>query len=265
MNNKQSYQLYLNTLPEHKSISSDKLVSGVDYQRAVRDGNVLRMLKNGFNPYKFDPPIVSLRDGRYILVDGQHRILMLQYLNGGKPVEVECRIYHTMTYEDEANLVTHHDEGHTKMSPVEHITAASKGSDDEAEIVREFMAANDECGITLTKKTNTNKGEFAAITTLLSEYRRYGKKTYCRVMRLINETWEGKEDSKRNQIITAMFEFDKRYFGKYEASTFKRRLNKKPCSQLFSTAKTMDGSQRDNLVLLIVSAYNKGTTEDKRL
>lgn len=264
MSYKQSLRDYYSTTPEFKSIPSDQLVSGMDYQRVVKDKNVLKIV-NSFNPMKFDPPIVSYRDGKYLLVDGQHRVSALQYMNGGKPTNVFCRVYKGSNYLDEVSVVTHHDDGHTKMSMLEHINAAAKGDDDEAHIVREFMSVCASCGVSFSSDTNEVPNEYAAIKTLLTAYKKYGATDFAEVMRLLNDCWHGQNGAKKNQIINAMFAFHGKYKGRYDRKRAITKFGNYSCHQLLATSKTMTGTMNESLVVLLVNAYNKGATEDRRI
>ena len=55
-----------------------------------------------FNGIIVNPPKVSYRDGRYIVIDGQHTIVGLKTLNGGNDLSILCRVYTGLTKEEEA-------------------------------------------------------------------------------------------------------------------------------------------------------------------
>ena len=64
-------------------ISTDKLTSGLPYQRPVDDREVDRLVRE-WDERLFDPLAVSYRDGRYNVIDGQHRISAMRKLYGGR-------------------------------------------------------------------------------------------------------------------------------------------------------------------------------------
>ena len=72
-------------------------------------------------------------------------------------------------------------------------------------------------------------------------------------------------DSKKNPIITALFLFDRAYYGKYDGKKFQKRLSKVSCIQALATAKALGGSTSDGLVSVFVNTYNKGTPKEYRL
>lgn len=262
---KSPIQDYYSTLPVLEAIPSNKLISGQDYQRVVKSNSV-RKIVEGFNPMKFTPPTVSFRDGKYYLVDGQHRLCALVYMNGGKPVTVSCLVFHGMNYGDEVNTVVHHDEGHRNLTSLEYINAASKGTDHTSEVIRAFLKANESVGVILVPNTVEKQGNtFVCVKTLLTVYQKYGEKAYKRCMSLHLNTWEGVLDSKKSQIVTALFLFDRTYYGKYDTRKFQKRLCKVSCTQALATAKTLGGSTIDGLVSVFVNTYNRGIPKEYRL
>ncbi len=49
-----------------------------------------------------DPVIVSFRDGKFYVIDGQHRIAAMRKMNNGSEVMAVCKVYSGLTYEQEA-------------------------------------------------------------------------------------------------------------------------------------------------------------------
>ena len=74
------------------SINSAFLEIPAEYQRKLQMGKVKQMVAE-FNGVIVNPPKVSYRDGRYIVIDGQHTIVGLKTLNGGNDLPILCRVY----------------------------------------------------------------------------------------------------------------------------------------------------------------------------
>ena len=83
------------------SINSAFLEIPAEYQRKLQMGKVKQMVAE-FNGVIVNPPKVSYRDGRYIVIDGQHTIVGLKTLNGGNDLPILCRVYIGLTKEEEA-------------------------------------------------------------------------------------------------------------------------------------------------------------------
>ena len=84
-------------------IPLSELYSGQSYQRPVSEPVVDRLVRE-WDPRLLTPLVVSYRDGRYNLVDGQHRACAMQKKNCGKNVIALCQVYMGLTYEQEAEL-----------------------------------------------------------------------------------------------------------------------------------------------------------------
>lgn len=70
-------------------INSSQLKSKQPYQRKI-DMKFIGKCVKGFNSNKIDP-------------DGQHTILILEAINGNKPVDIQCIVHKGMIYTDEAD------------------------------------------------------------------------------------------------------------------------------------------------------------------
>ena len=82
---------------EKKQLSTAVLTSGLPNQRPVKQTVVNRLIKCWNNKY-LTPIVVSCRDGKYYLLDGQHRVSAMRRMNGGKDVIVPCLVYTGLTY-----------------------------------------------------------------------------------------------------------------------------------------------------------------------
>ena len=93
-----------------RTLSTSRLTSGLPYQRPVEQKNVDKLVRN-WNSRELYPVIVSFRDGKFNVVDGQNRIAAMRQMAGGGDVIVPCMIYTGMTYEQEAELYAKLDKG----------------------------------------------------------------------------------------------------------------------------------------------------------
>ena len=121
------------TQSEEMLLPTDDLYSGQPYQRPVLDRDVDKLVRE-WDPRLLTPLVVSFRDGHYYLVDGQHRVCAMRKKNGGKDVTALCRVYHGLTYEQEAELYYKLDraKGHLRLA---HATKALVESGADAEII----------------------------------------------------------------------------------------------------------------------------------
>lgn len=113
-------------------ISTDKLTSGLPYQRPVDDREVDRLVRE-WDERLFEPIAVSYRDGRYYVIDGQHRIAAMRRMHGGCEIMIRCKVYSGMTYMDEAELCYKLDRAKKRLSLAQSTNAlAESGTDAES-------------------------------------------------------------------------------------------------------------------------------------
>lgn len=256
-----SLQKYYTTPVRHLTISSSKLISAQDYQRLIKASHVKKIADN-FNPLKFGEPIINYRDGFYYVVDGQHRIAALAYMNDGEPVDVKCTVFYDMTYKEEANYYSEQDDGHLRQSGYGRIYAAKEAGNADAVA---FMETNKALDLSVAE-SDKFKGSrtILAATTLFQLFKNYGARTYHRVMRMILKTWKD-DDQISVMLIKAVFCFDTRYGQRYDENSFIRKLGGANPVAIIATAKTMGGSQKDSAVTLIVNEYNKRLRPENRI
>ena len=89
-----------------------------------------------FNGVIVNPPKVSYRDGRYIVIDGQHTIVGLKTLNGGNDLPILCRVYVGLTKEEEALVFAPIMSGPTARSSASAPPSKSSGSMAQTSIPR---------------------------------------------------------------------------------------------------------------------------------
>ena len=75
-----------------RTLSTSQLTSGLPYQRTVKQQRVDEIVRE-WNDRKLTPVVVSFRDGKFNVVDGQNRIAAMRQMAGGGDVIVPCIIH----------------------------------------------------------------------------------------------------------------------------------------------------------------------------
>lgn len=204
-------------------LSTGELYSGQPYQRPVNDPAVNKLVRE-WDPRLLTPLVVSYREGRYNLVDGQHRICAMRKKNNGKDVTALCRVYRGLTYEQEAELYYKLDraKGHLRLS---HATKAllESGSDTEITEIKRLL---EEAGFTWA--LDNAKGEpfeIEATRSVINAYRQLGGAAFSRMLDLIARTWHGAPSSVKASMLSGMTLFLKTYETEFKDATFIKRLS----------------------------------------
>jgi len=206
-----------------RELHTDCLTSGLPYQRPVNQKEVDRLIRE-WDERLLDPITVSLRGGRFNVVDGQHRIATLQRMNGGNGVMMKCKVYEGLTYEQEADLCYRLDKAKKRLSLSQSTNAlVESGTDPE---ITEIRQLTENCGfVWALGKTHGKTGEIVTTRALINAYRLLGGAEYTRMLNLLWDTWEGDPRSLTASILSGMALFIKTYGTELDSRTFTRRLS----------------------------------------
>ena len=204
-------------------LSTGELYSGQPYQRPVLDRVVDKLVRE-WDPRLLTPLVVSYRDGRYNLVDGQHRVCAMRKKNGGKDVTALCRVYHGLTYEQEAELYYKLDraKGHLRLA---HATKALVESGADAEIIEIKRLLEDAGFVWALDKPTKEPFEIEATRAVINAYRLLGGAAFSRMLELIARAWRGTPTSLNASILSGMALFLKTYETELDDDVFIKRLS----------------------------------------
>lgn len=206
-----------------KNIYTSQLTSGLPYQRPVDEKEVARLIKE-WDERLFDPLSVSFRDGKFNVVDGQHRVAALRRMNEGTDVLVACKVYSGMNYKQEADFCYKLDKAKKRLSLSQSTNAlAESGTDAEISTVKMLV---EQCGFTwaLNRKTGRT-GEITATRAILNAYRLLGGATFTRMLELLRATWNGSHQSVTAFVLSGMALFMKTYDTEMDDGLFMKRLS----------------------------------------
>lgn len=207
-----------------RSIHTSRLTSGLPYQRPVDFKEVERLIQE-WDDRLLDPVIVSFRNGKFYVVDGQHRIAAMRKMNGGSDVMVNCKVYDGLTYEQEADFCYKLDKAKKRLSLSQSTNIlAESGTDAE---VMEIKRIVESCGFTwaLNKKSGKT-GEIISTRALVNAYRLLGREPFSRMLTLLWNTWKGNRRSLTAVVLSGMALFIKTYDTELDDKLFIRRLSK---------------------------------------
>lgn len=123
----------------NRTLPTSRLISGLPYQRPMNEKEVDRLSRE-LDDRLLKPLTVSFRDGRFNVVDGQHRIADMVKKNGGREVMAPCKVYNGLTYEEEAALCYKQDKAKRRLSLSQSTNAlVEPGMDAEATEIRRLV------------------------------------------------------------------------------------------------------------------------------
>lgn len=202
---------------------TSRLTSGLPYQRPVNPKEVERLIRE-WDERLLDPIIVSFRDGKFNVVDGQHRIVAMRQMNDGKGVMVACKVYSGLTYKQEADLCYKLDKAKKRLSLSQSTNAlAESGTDAEVTEVKRLVES---CGfVWALGKSHGKTGEIVSTRALMNAYRLLDGPAFTRMLSLVWGAWEGDPRSLTAAVLSGMALFVKTYETELDDRAFIKRLS----------------------------------------
>lgn len=206
-----------------RSIHTGKLTSGLPYQRPVNPKEVDRLIRE-WDERLLEPVIVSFRDGKFNVVDGQHRIAAMRKMNGGGSVMVNCKVYSGMSYSQEADFCYKLDKAKKRLNLSQSTNAlAEAGTDAEISQIKRLVES---CGfVWALNKSRGKTGEIISNRALVNAYRLLGSDAFSRLLSLLWDTWQGDPRSLTASVISGMALFVKTYDTELNDHAFITRLS----------------------------------------
>ena len=250
---------------EEKILSTADLYSGQPYQRPVLD-RVVDALVRHWDPRLLAPLVVSCRDGRYYLVDGQHRVCGGKRKNNGQDVDMLCQVYYGMTYEQEAELYYKLDQakGHLRLSSATKALLESGSNAEITDVKRRVEAA----GFTWALDRPTGEPfEISTTRAVINAYRLLGGAAFSRMLDLIAGAWHGTPNSLKASILSGMALFIKTYETELVDQIFIQRLSAIDPEEIIRRGKVDFSTNKAALrfARVILSKYNSQQRGGRKL
>lgn len=243
---------------EMKTIDTSVLIIPRDtYQRPLEPNEVKEIIAT-FNPYLCNEPKVSFRDGKYYVFDGQHTLVSLLEMNGGKHFPVLCKVYYGMTEQEEAKLFSMQTGAGRKLTPSDRIRAELYAQDIAA---MKFRDATLRTGVSFEHSGTSNSCNLRCINTARAEYERVGEKIYTEALDIMVESWTGCHSAFKADVLKAVVAFVKEYSGKYSRERLITRLKAQDPETIYRGIRSdFDTPVELRYVAPIVKIYNGNST-----
>ena len=154
-----------------------------DYQRSTSPTQV-ENITNGFDEARLGTLTVSLRGGKYYIIDGAHRLSALRNL---KFTHALCEVLTGLTREQEAEYFRRQNEDKRALTPYDLFKAGIIAGDEMCLRINEIVKTNS-FQIGYSHKNFYQIGALHAMFTIVNEY---GYETLDDTLCLIANTWTG--------------------------------------------------------------------------
>ena len=206
-----------------RTLSTSQLTSGLPYQRPVEQKDVDRIIRE-WNGREVTPVVVSFRDGKFNVVDGQHHIEAMRQKAGGRDVIVPCIIHTGMTYEQEAELYARLDRDKKRLTLRQYTKAVVEAGSD-ANILKIKRLTEDVGFIWALGEPTGEPFEIAPIRAPINAYQLLGGEGFARMLSLMAGAWQGTPNSLKASMLSGMALFIKTYETELHDRAFIRRMS----------------------------------------
>lgn len=190
------------------------------YNRGIKRPKVNKIKRN-YHEDMVQPAIVSFRDGKYWIIDGQHRAQALYELKNCDPnTMILCDVRTGMTYEKEADLYIRLNTGQTKLVFKDELVGLIESKDATA---LQFQGVVESCGYVLFGRSSTTLG--ALSTTWRMFCKPDGDKELRSILTLTNKCWPANSMGVHNTMIDGIALFLKHHGSEYSEERFVKVLS----------------------------------------
>lgn len=206
----------------HQKINTKDLIPHPVAQREFVKSHGDKLAKK-FNWNEFDPISVSFRDGKFWVIDGQHRLYAIKKNAGGKDVTILCRVFYGMTELDEADYFLQ------KGKIVKQLTNADVRKVEfnigEPDVVGMVRGA-EKAGWIVDFKTKWAKDRITSIASLLACYKALPDEQYVDMLSTLKAAWDSDKDAVGGMMLKGMAMFYQTYYGKFDSKELAKSLNR---------------------------------------
>lgn len=248
-----------------RMIPTSRLTSGLPYQQPISEKTVTHLAEN-WDDRLLTPLIVSYRDGKYNLVDGQHRSAGARRRSNGEDVLLPCLVFEGLTYEEEAALCYQIDKSKGRLSLAMSTNALIESGQD-AQILEICQLLEDEGFVWALKKRSGTEFEIVSTAAVIRAYSLLGGADFSRMFALLCKTWKGNPQSLSAGMISGMALFLKTYGPELDDKLFVKRLSTVNPEEIIRRGKVDFSTNRAALryARVILEKYNRRQPEARKL
>lgn len=242
-----------------------KLTSGLAYQRPLSEKRVNDLVEN-WDKRLLEPLVVSQREGKYFLIDGQNRITAMRRKNKGRDAMAQCIIFTGLSYEEEAELCLKLAHGKRPLTLGQSINAIIQSGKDPEPVDIRFLLSKAGLRWTLEQSVR-GRYNVNATRAVINAYRRLGRDAFFRMLTLQVDTWRGEPASLRAFMFEGMSLFLKTYEDNLSDRTFTQRIAGYDANGIIRRAQSDTSTNRNGLrcARVLLELYNKNCRGPRRL
>lgn len=242
------------TLPKQATLPLSELQT-THFQRDL-NMSVINEIKSGYDPNRLDPIKVSYRNGKYYIIDGQHRYVALSEMFGLTTI-VNVTILYGLTYEQEAEYFVTQNKNKTDVSQP-HKLRGEIVYDAKA---RDMVSVCKAAGFVLSTGRGKAKNKINAVGTFKKIYNNLGSPNTFDMLSLIKQNWDGDSEAVRSTFLEGMADFYSLYGNQISAKRFNKVFGGVKAIDIITVVNknpSKTWTKPRKMTMEMVAMYNKG-------
>lgn len=208
-------------------------------------------IKREYDPSQVSPVIVSFRDGKYYIVDGQHTALAIYELNGEDGTTlIYCDVREGLTYQQEAQLFYDFNTNKRPPSAADKIWALVCAGEPSAVAFKDLI---ERCGYTFGRKSANTISPVATCWKIYNSPA--GADRLENILTLMHDTWPNSTSAVNITIIDGMNLFLKYNGLDFDRDRFVKAFSTIDYKTIVNDAKAFYKSMSDRAYTMPVCAY----------
>ena len=251
-------------LPELKWLPKDVFIVDQKYQRntdSTRSRAVIEKIVESFRWARFQPPsVMPGPEGKYIVIDGQHRIAAA--LRRSDVTKIPVYVIEKMSIEDQAMNFVAINRDRAQLHPLAVYKALLMMADPMA---LQIKAACEEAGITIAKQPAinglTSPRETAAVGSIKLGINKYGAPAVIAALKIISEVFPQTPGMMRSVTLKALMAFFKGRIADIDRDALKViLLERNPHDREYDASEHVrihGGNRHDSVLQAIEADYSR--------
>ena len=225
------------------------------FQRDIEHKNT-NAIKKEFDTCMLDPIKVSYRNGKYHIIDGQHRYIVLCEMFGMDTM-VNVVVLYDLTYEKEAEYFARQNENKRLLTHA-NVLKAKIVYDTTA---RDMVSVCKDAGFILSTGAGKARNKINAVATFTKIYNTLRPSKTYDMLSLIYSCWDGDNEATSSTFLSGMADFYKLYGDKINTKRFVKVFSNIRAMTITQAAKSNVSraySKDRKVTMELVALYNKG-------
>lgn len=180
-------------------------------------------LAANFTVEKYKPIDVSFRDGKYWVIDGQHRLYAIKKRKGGN-CTILCYVHYGMTEYDEAMFFLDQGKGIANILTTDRARIRFEIGD---ETVVGMVRGAESAGFSVDFSTNKATNRIVAVSALEQVYKALNPQEYVTMLKTLKKAYNGRPDSLVREMLYGLGLLFVKYHGEFDPNALATSLRTK--------------------------------------